>query len=185
MTPAFTPTTLSRAVDAAVNGHSSVHGDEIRRLQPPATLTPREIIRRCLAAGMSRTMAKEQYARLVAKEWWGNSVYSIGVDRDTELHAMGDDIRVVHISFHRRDQGTALDWRDMQAIKNAICGPDAEAMSLNPCEERVVDTSNEFHLWVPFYRDSGRPLRIPIGWQAGLRTEMAYEGSVQRPLKAT
>jgi hypothetical protein len=154
----------------------------ITRCYRPEGLKPREIIRKTMALGMTRIEAKAQYDRLNRLEWWGNEIYSIRVDRDTDLHAMGAEIRMVHISFHRRDQAPATDWRDMQAIKNATVGEDADAISLNPAESRVVDTANEFHLWAPFERDSGKPVRVPIGWQVGLRCEKPYEGSVQRPI---
>ena len=40
------------------------------------------------------------------------------------------------------------DWRDMQRIKNEICGEEREAVELFPAESRLVDTSNQFHLFV-------------------------------------
>lgn len=40
------------------------------------------------------------------------------------------------------------DWRDMQAIKNAICGPEAFAIEIYPPESDMVDMNNNYHLWV-------------------------------------
>ena len=40
------------------------------------------------------------------------------------------------------------DWREMQKIKNEIMGDEREAVELFPAESRLVDTSNQFHLFV-------------------------------------
>ena len=65
------------------------------------------------------------------------------------------------LSIVRRDRSAMHDWRELQRVKNEICGPEREAVELYPAESRLVDTSNQFHLWVmpagmtfPFgYRD--------------------------------
>jgi len=48
------------------------------------------------------------------------------------------------------------DWREMQRIKNEIMGDEREAVELFPAESRLVDTSNQFHLFV-----------MPVGEQMG------------------
>ena len=40
------------------------------------------------------------------------------------------------------------DWRHFQRIKNELCGPEREAIELYPAESRLVDTNNQFHLFV-------------------------------------
>ena len=40
------------------------------------------------------------------------------------------------------------DWRDLQRIKNELIGRDREAVELYPAEARLVDTSNQYHLFV-------------------------------------
>lgn len=52
------------------------------------------------------------------------------------------------------------DWRDLQAIKNELVGPEHEAIELYPAESRLVDTANQYHLWV--LKDPSQ--RIPVGW---------------------
>jgi hypothetical protein len=72
--------------------------------------------------------------------FWGNSVIS--------AHATPlADGKMVHVSYHRRDRAPIRDWRVGQRIKNEVCGPEWEAVEVYPAESRVVDTSNEFHLW--------------------------------------
>lgn len=52
------------------------------------------------------------------------------------------------ISFRdHRSTADVHDWRVMQGIKNALVGPEAEAVELFPAESRLVDESNQFHLW--------------------------------------
>ena len=84
--------------------------------------------------------------------------------------------RMIHLSIKRHDKMPIRDWRDLQRIKNELVGEEAEAMELFPKESNMVDTSNQYHMWVfpdatfPFAFDEGR-----------LVTESVNEGSVQRP----
>lgn len=52
------------------------------------------------------------------------------------------------LAIVRRDRRPVHDWRHLQRIKNEICGPDREAVEIYPSEARLVDTSNQYHLWV-------------------------------------
>jgi hypothetical protein len=54
---------------------------------------------------------------------------------------------LTHLSIKRRDKKPIRDWRHMQRIKNEVLGPDVEACELFPAEARLVDTSNQYHLW--------------------------------------
>ena len=79
----------------------------------------------------------------------------------------------------RRTQRSRLprDWRDLQRIKAEIVGPEHEAIEIFPAESRVVDSADQFHLWVlpkPLYRDEeGRMMNcFPFGWaQRFVKTE--------------
>ena len=58
-----------------------------------------------------------------------------------------------HENTHRSD------WRDKQRIKNELCGTTCEGVELYPCESRLVDSANSFHLFV------GRPNVVyEFGW---------------------
>lgn len=62
---------------------------------------------------------------------------------------------VIWLSIKRRDKMPARDWRDFQRIKNELVGPEYEAIELYPAESRLMDTSNQYHLYViddPTYR---------------------------------
>jgi hypothetical protein len=153
----------------------------IENVGPAEPLKPREVIAKMMRLGMTRKQAKHEYRRLKRLEWWGNDRYSVGVDRDSELHGFGPSVRCVHVSFHLRDRAPVSDWRECQEIKNAVLGAEAEAIMLYPAESRVIDTANEFHLWACFDRASGEPMTMPVGWRAGLKTSDSREGAVQRP----
>lgn len=70
---------------------------------------------------------------------------------------------MVHLSIHKRDRHRVRQWRDLQQIKNEVMGDEREAVELFPKESRLVDTSNEYHLWV-------MPLgaTMPFGFDEGL-----------------
>lgn len=88
----------------------------------------------------------------------------------------------IHLSIKRRDRAPIHDWRDLQAIKNMIVGPEFEAIELYPAESRLVDTANQYHLWV--LATGGR---YPVGFAEGRVTRNGAEPkhpddkSVQRP----
>lgn len=54
----------------------------------------------------------------------------------------------MHLSFKRNDRAAVRDWRHFQAIKNAVAGPEREAVEIFPPESNLVDAANEYHLWV-------------------------------------
>jgi len=54
----------------------------------------------------------------------------------------------VWLSIVRRDRSACHDWRDLQRIKNELCGEEREAVELHPAESRLVDTNNQYHLFV-------------------------------------
>jgi len=92
-----------------------------------------------------------------------NDVYQVSM-RD-------DDSGVTHLSIKRRDQEPIHDWRDLQQIKNELCGFQREGVELYPAQSRVVDTSNQYHLWVMPYG-----VEIDIGFPAGFVCNDAGDG---------
>ena len=71
-----------------------------------------------------------------------NSRYTVFTSRvETGIGTM------LHLSIKRNDQREIKDWRDVQRIKNEIAGAECEAVELYPAESRLVDTSNQYHLW--------------------------------------
>lgn len=54
---------------------------------------------------------------------------------------------VIHLSIHDHERSVTHDWRDYQKIKNELIGPEEECVEIYPAESRLVDTSNEYHMW--------------------------------------
>lgn len=105
---------------------------------------------------------------------WKNETYQVSV-RTTEGG------KVAHLSIKRIDRQPVHDWRDLQAIKNQLVGPECEAVELYPSESRLVDTANQYHLWC--ITDS--TYRFPFGFQGRFVTEQMFGKSVQRPFQSS
>lgn len=109
--------------------------------------------------------------------------YTVAIDK-APPHGFGASVTIWHLSIKRNDREPVMDWRDLQAIKTAVCGADVEALQLFPAESRVVDTANQYHLFA-FMSDNGEPSPlIPVGWTQGQRREVKPgERAKQRPMK--
>jgi hypothetical protein len=86
------------------------------------------------------------------------------------------------LSIKRRDRSTVHDWRDLQEIKNRIVGAEHEGFEIYPAESRLVDTANQYHLWV--FLD--HKVRLPVGFRSRevLSADAAAAvGAVQRELQ--
>ena len=77
------------------------------------------------------------------------------------------------IKDHQRT--TRHDWRDFQRIKNELIGPQFDAIELYPAEDRLVDTSNQYYMFVFL------GVRVPFGWNERLVSEGSIGKSRQRP----
>lgn len=102
-------------------------------------------------------------------EVWGNDIYTVFVRRNMPTAMEGET--VTWLSIKRNDKEPITDWRHKQWIKNQLVGEKNEGCEIYPSEERIVDGSNQYHLWVfenpmvkfPFGFDSGRvQSRYPI-----------------------
>jgi hypothetical protein len=94
------------------------------------------------------------------RERWENDEYSVWLDKHSR-HELGA-FSVWHMAIRRKDQEPATDWRDLQAIKSILVGPEFEAIELFPAEMRVMDVTNETHLYA-LMTQNGDPVRIPVG----------------------
>ena len=135
--------------------------------------------------GYDKVDAKRRIRDMESCEAWGNDIYSASVCRRVGVGYF-DDFKeiyngvtaeeIIWISYHRRDRQPVHDWRDIQNIKNDIAGREWEAVEIFPSESRLVDTSNEYHLFAM--------KAIPLGWYIG-RTIQTHEtaskfGATQR-----
>lgn len=67
------------------------------------------------------------------------------------------------LSIKRIDKEPIKDWRDFQRIKNELVGPEHEAVELYPAESRLIDTSNQYHMYVLKQSE----VRFPFGMNDG------------------
>lgn len=67
--------------------------------------------------------------------------------------------RCMWLSIVRRDRRAIHDWRHLQKIKNDIAGPEREAIEVYPAESRLVDTNNQYHLFV-----LPEGMKAPVGY---------------------
>lgn len=100
---------------------------------------------------------------------WRNDSYTVGVRYE--------DGGLVHLSIKRNDRETIHDWRDLQEIKNALVGAEREAVEIYPAESRLVDSANQYHLWV---LPAGE--RVPFGFESRFVTDAIPNTTLkQRP----
>jgi hypothetical protein len=90
----------------------------------------------------------------------------------------------MQINIRRRDGGVIFrDWRDFQAIKNQLAGPECEGLEIYPAESRKVDQTNKYHIWCILTADDEH--RIPFGWSerdVAEQEKNVPNGMRQRPL---
>lgn len=102
------------------------------------------------------------------QDLWMNDTYTV-IREDCEDW--------VHLSIRRNDREPVTDWRDKQEIKNQLVGEECEGLELFPAESRVVDTANQYHLWVIRSPGAG----IGVGFHEGRHVFYGdVGGAVQR-----
>jgi len=90
-----------------------------------------------------------------------------------------EEITIKQLSIKLRSKEIIKDWRHFQAIKNQLCGKESLAFEIYPPESQLVDTANQYHLWV-FPSDEHFPFIFGAG---RLVTEAESNGSKQRPFE--
>ena len=109
---------------------------------------------------------KEYYDMIKNEKWFSNALYSASVQLEENKEI---EIGIYHISFKRHDRSDdgKIPWQHKQWIKNDICGVEAEGVELFPAESRILNTANQYHLWVladnkpmPFGLNFGQPVVI-------------------------
>lgn len=83
----------------------------------------------------------------VPDEFWLSDVYTVTVRRHKVDPVFGSKGGMIQLGISAVDGSAKHDWRDFQAIKNQLVGPECEAFELYPAESRLVDPSNYYALW--------------------------------------
>jgi hypothetical protein len=109
------------------------------------------------------------------EECYINSRYQVNVTRFEIDPPFG---KCFHLSIKTRDKAPYHDWRDFQRIKNELVGPEFEAVELYPAESRLMDTSNQYHLWCFI------EFKFPFGYRVReVCEDTGSTGAVQRPFE--
>ena len=82
---------------------------------------------------------------------WENDTYTVW--------KRGFDPTFWQLTIKRKDTQAIRSWKDMQQIKNEIIGPHHEGFEIFPAEDRLVDETNAYHIFV--FRD--HKLRVGTG----------------------
>jgi len=138
-------------------------------------LTPERLV---ADFGISIDEAREQAARMRECMVWQNDEFEVAISKIASQFE--DAPPLLHLSIKRRDKGAIHDWRKLQEIKNALVGPECEAVELYPAESRLVDAANQYHLWA--FADPR--FRLPFGFGERLVTDEPGGNAKQRPREA-
>ena len=119
---------------------------------------------------MARELSKESQGRIYI-----NEKYQVQVRYDVDDAYVPDpDTVSIHLSIKRIDNGTCLDWAELQQIKDELISPDFECVMVFPSHRRVVDAANQYHLWGLMDREGFTGLDqfttaypVPYGWGLG------------------
>ncbi len=110
--------------------------------------------------GLTREAALQQVERLRRQAVYMNERYQVSVEPIPAPFGL-DTGDVFWLSIKRRDRAAIHDWRELQTIKNSIVGDEHEAFEVYPAESRLVDSANQYHLWV--FADP--KVRLPVGFR--------------------
>lgn len=131
--------------------------------------------------GLSLTneQAKQYYNEMYNCEVWKNDLYEVRVFRGSQadwlVHEKLWKGSMDYLSIKRIDKKAIHDWRHLQLIKNELISEEREAIELYPKESRLMDTANQYHLFV-FPKDYS----IPLGWNTRSVNYESQEGGLNK-----
>ena len=151
---------------------------ELRRAVPVPP-TDQEVKAMAESYGCTEDEVREGLAEGNRDEIWKNRWYQVAIRgmRDGELCDWREaGVDSIHLSIKTIRKEPIHDWRDFQQIKNELIGPEHEAVELYPAESRLIDTANQYHLWVSPDPD----YRFPIGWNEGRHVHESGAGNARQ-----
>jgi len=122
---------------------------------------------------LSEAEAALQIAISMDGQLYKNDVYTV-LEKDIPGEDGNPDM--IWLSIKRNDRECIRDWRDLQKIKNMLVGMENEGVELYPAESRLVDSANQYHLWV--IKDPG--IRFPFGFKGRGVNDVPVGKSKQR-----
>lgn len=161
--------------------------DEVRRiLDALPAWTPFVDVTDQLSSPLARRMGiSDPKVMLKVQELMGTGNLGTRVFQNSRyfVHRTPSDEGGYTLSIRNIQNDARHDWREFQRIKNELCGPEREAIELYPAEHRLVDTSNQFYVYV-----LPEGMRVPVGFGDRLvlkpRPANDTSGTNQRPWEA-
>jgi len=135
----------------------------------------------CSQFGLNLTweQSKQYYNEMYNCEVWKNELYEVRVFRGSQadwlVHEKHWKGSMDYLSIKRIDKKAIHDWRHLQLIKNELVSEDREAIELYPKESRLMDTANQYHLFV-FPKDYS----VPLGWNTRSVNYTEQEGGLNK-----
>lgn len=93
------------------------------------------------AFGVHRFPGLTRMKRAVVNDFYVVQVFDVAT-------ALGNVVHLAVRTADARPQGGEPPWRDMQRIKNELCGEELEAVQVYPKQADVMDQANMYHLFV-------------------------------------
>jgi hypothetical protein len=128
---------------------------------------------------LTNEQAKQYYNEMYNCEVWKNDLYEVRVFRGSQadwlVHEKLWQGSMDYLSIKRIDKKAIHDWRHLQLIKNELVSEHREAIELYPRESRLMDTANQYHLFV-FPKD----YTIPLGWVKRSVNYESHEGGLNK-----
>jgi hypothetical protein len=137
-------------------------------------VSPEEQLLTSQAMGVPLADVERFYANATI---WKNNRYQVTVHKLEPTTTSASDVPIVWLSIKRLDCQAIYDWRHLQRIKNMLVGPECEGVQLFPAESRLVDTSNQYHL----YCVTDPTFRWPFGFNERLVMDNPGGKAKQRP----
>jgi hypothetical protein len=125
---------------------------------------------------------EKQVEGLISGKIFANSRYQVMQQEGVPMIS-DPSVGMTWLSIKRHDKDSCHDWRDFQRIKNELCGKERVGLELYPAESMLLDTSNQYHIWV-----LPEGVKSPFGFQErlvagsvgdGIMSE-SYEGGAKQ-----
>jgi hypothetical protein len=111
---------------------------------------------------LTHQQAKKLVNELSRSKVYENDVYCVHhyQKKETNNYIWNESFQghMDYLSIKRIDKKPARSWTDFQNIKNELIedGQDRYAVEIYPPEDRLVNTANQYHLWI-----------LPLGFDIG------------------
>lgn len=135
----------------------------------------------CSKFGLNLTwqQLKQYYNEMYNCEAYRNNTYEVRVFRGSQadwlVHEKSWHGMIDYLSIKRLDKKSVHDWRHFQLIKNELVSETREAIELYPSESRLMDTANQYHLFV-----FPENYVIPFGWRTRSVNYEEVEGGLNK-----